>query len=199
MKKNLILSLCAALFAMIFVHGVVSAQPPEGCREITLANGTKVSCVIVNGVKVYADASGNVYNLNSSGNATFQATVNKNCVQTLTPVSLSASGNDPVLGTVTTTLDLTRTAPASTVAVPVDAVTVFPATASISFYANLTISSKPGVRYRSIQALDLTSNVNTFNPFTNEQFTLASPVDFEDVNAPGTVAITLRSLSVTLN
>lgn len=198
MKKNLILSLCAALLAMIAVHGIALAQPPEGCREITLADGTKVTCVIVNGQKVYADADGNVYNLNSTGNATFEATGNKGCVQVLAPLSLSASGSDPVLGVVTTTLDASRTPSPSTVAQTIDAGS-FPAAAAINFYAYATLSSKPGVTYRSVTELSLTGVVNTFNPFNQEKFSISSPVDFEDVKAPGKVAFTLKDLSVTLN
>ncbi len=194
--KSFLLTIGVVAVALVSIHGVTSAQ--EGCRDITLANGTKVTCVIVNGQKVYADANGNVYNVNSSGNATFQATVNKNCVQYLTPISVSATGTDPVLGTVTTTLDATRVPAASTLA-SAQAATTFPALSTISFYANATLSSKPGVNYRSVQPITLNGVVNSFNPFNNESFRTTAPVDFEDVNTPGTVAFTLRSLSVTLN
>lgn len=51
MKKYLLLSLCTALSAMVAMRASVIAQPPN-CGDIALADGTRVTCIIVTGVKV---------------------------------------------------------------------------------------------------------------------------------------------------
>lgn len=194
--KSMFIAMIAVVAGVVAVGTSASAQ----CKVLTLPNGTQVTCIIVNGQKVYVDLSGNQYPATSTGNATFQATgtVINPCTQLLKPVSLSATGSNPTLGTVTTTLDGSRTPAASSVAAN-QAGSEFPATATINFYANATLSSKPGVNYRSIQQLTLQGKVSSFNPFKQERFVLLKSVDFEDVNRPGVVAFSLGSLTVTLN
>ncbi len=195
--KTRILTVAAVMAFGIFTSA--SAQQ-EKCSSIVLPDGTVLTCDVSNGQKVYVDDQGNVYPVTSTGVGQFKIvkTGTNPCVAELEPQKIDVTSSDPVLGTITTTLDATRTSTNSRIESNV-AGTEFPATENIYFYANATISSKKGVVYQSINEVHLTSdNVNSFNPHVNEQFTLAEKVDFEDVKNPGVVAFTLSELTVTL-
>jgi hypothetical protein len=186
-------------FTLVCV-GSASAQQ-EKCSSIVLPNGTVLHCDVQNGQKVYVDDVGNVYNATSTGVGDFTVvnTGTLPCQATLDPVNISITSTDPVLGTITTTLDQTRRSTSSTIISNTPGIE-FPATEKINFFAEATISSRPGKQYRSIQEVQLGSrNVNSFNPHRQERFSLIRKVDFEDVNNPGVAAFTLTSLSVTLD
>jgi hypothetical protein len=90
--------------------------------------------------------------------------------------------SDPALGTVTTTLDASRTAPATTI-VSNNEGEAFPATATIQFYANATLEANGEDRvYASRDPLVFVADVNSVAPFEDETFTLANDVDFYDPN-----------------
>jgi hypothetical protein len=195
-SKLLVRALAVGALA-VACFGSAEAQQ---CRSIVLPNGTVLTCQVVNGQKVYVDNNGVQYNGTSTGTGTFTVTnTNVNpCQATLNPNAINVTSTVGALGTVTTTLDPTRIAPPTTITSNVIG-SDFPATERINFFARATVSSRPGVNYRSIQPVQLFSgNVTTFNPHVNEVFNLQQPVDFEDVNRPGVIAFTLRTLSVTL-
>ena len=198
-SRTLARLLAVGAFALICA-GSASAQQ-EKCSSIVLPNGDTLHCDVVNGQKVYVDANGTVYNATSTGVGEFtvvNSSVNP-CTAVLDPTLINVTSTDPVLGTVTTTLDRNRRSTSSTIVSNVSGVE-FPATEDIYFFAEATISSRPGKLYRSIQEVHLNSrNVLTFNPHRQERFNLVRRVDFEDVNAPGRVAFTLTSLTVTLD
>lgn len=195
--KKILLTAAAVVTGTVAIASASYAQ----CGSIIIPEQSRVTCIIVNGQKVYVDPNGNVYSLTSNGNGTFTATSNSQnpCTQNLNVSSISATGSNATLGTVTTTLDASRPSTGATIQSN-QVAAQFPATVKFAFYANATLSSKPGVNYRSVQQLSFANtNVNSFNPFKQERFTLQSKVDFEDVKQPGKVAFTLSSLTVTLN
>ncbi len=190
----------AAIALVGMAIGTANAQV-GGCHSIVLPNGTLLTCNVVNGQKVYTDPLGNVYTPSSTGTGTFIVlnTSTNPCTAQLGPQAINITSVDPVLGTITTTADLSRVANASVIRSNILGFE-FPATEDIYFYANTTISSRPGRLYRSIQQVHLNStNVNSFAPHVNERFTLAGQVDFEDVNIPGVIQFSITSLTVTLN
>ncbi len=200
MKFRMIALLTAGL--AMFSAGIATAQE-QGCPSIVLPNGTVLTCqVLPNGSKVYVGPGGlPVYPATTGGNGIFTITntTTNPCSATLTPVSVNITSNNPVLGTINTTLDPTRPSTPSKITSSA-AATQFPATEDIYFYANATLSSKPGVQYRSIQEIHLNStNVRTFAPHRQEVFNSVGQVDFEDVALPGVIAFSLQSFTVTLN
>ena len=197
--KNLVSTLAAAVM-MLGAFDMAVAQL-NGCRSIVLPNGTVLTCNVVNGQKVYTDPAGNIYNPTSTGVGQFTvtSTTTNPCSATLAPNAINVTSVDPVLGTITTTLDPTRVALPSVIR-SILAGSEFPATEDIYFFARATISSRPGKAYRSIQQVHLFSqNVRSFAPHVNEPFTLAGQVQFEDVTLPGVVAFTLTQLTLQLN
>ncbi len=197
--KNMTIALAAV--ATMFGATATAMAQNDGCTSIVLPNGTLLTCNVVNGQKVYTDPAGNTYTPTSTGVGQFTVinTGTNPCSATLTPTAISVTSVDPVLGTITTTLDPTRPATPSTIR-SLAAATQFPATEDIFFYARTTISSRPGKAYRSIQQVHLASqNVRSFAPHQNEPFVLAGPVQFEDVTLPGVVAFTLNQLTLQLN
>lgn len=195
----------ASLFAAAAMTvGVAHAQGGPNCTETypCLPNGTPLTCTVLpNGTKVYVDAAGNTYGSTTSGSGTFQVSqcLPAGCTTELTPTKINITSNAGPLGTITTTLDASRTATVSSL-VSINAGAFLPATEDFYFYANATVSTRPGRNYRSIQELHFTSpEVKTFNPHVQESFKLVGTVDFEDVNAPGIIAFSLQSASITLN
>lgn len=189
----------AIVLAIIAVNTFSAAAQ---CRSIVLPDGTVLTCATKNGVWTYVDAAGNVYptSLFAPGSGTFEITNTQTnpCQARLKPRSGSTSVVHPALGIITTTFDESRQSTESTIISNQDDAE-FPATENIYFYAEVTISSQPGKKYRSIQEVHFSSNnVTSFNPHVDEVFNLVNPVDFEDVNEPGAVAFTLQSGSVTL-
>ena len=187
-------SICACLLLLSAI--TMHAQ----CFSIGVTPGTQLTYNICNGMFDYVlGGIQYIMPINGAGVFTTTATATSPCSTTLSPASGSFTGIDPVLGTVVTTFDASRTATASTI-VSNSIGSEFPATEDVYFYANCTMSSNPGITYRSIQEVHLQStNVNSYNPHSCEQFTLVQAVDFEDPASPGIVAFTLQSATVQIN
>lgn len=190
--RRALLAAAFAVIALALAAPIASAQ-------------TNKKCIIVNGRKVYVFPSPVKIASGSTGSGTFKSitpipsdpVVPLN--ESLAPVSINVSLAGPD-GTITTTLDPNRTPSATTIVSngPVR----YPATVTLRFYGIARVSSRPCKTYRSLTELVFTNNnVNTILPFGNTQFTLANDVDFEDADAPGTYALTLKAgtTSVTLN
>lgn len=180
------------LAALVVMAGLVAVN------AIATAQPYNYTCIVVNGVKVIilntqGTASG------SSGSGTFNPVVPPppqgpiNATYSVTNINVTA--NDPVNGTISTTL-APGPQPISTIVSNQPDIR-FPATGTLSFNAQATLSSKPGV-FTSATPLNLVStNLNSVPPFTGETFNLSSNVDFTD--ATGTVVLTLQAgSSVTL-
>jgi hypothetical protein len=190
----------ALTIAAIAICCISTANAQQGCRSIVLPNGTVLTCEVVNGQKVYVDNLGNTYPATSTGVGDFKIvnTTTNPCVAELDVTNINVTSTNGALGTVTTTLDPTRLSPRSRIRSN-SVASEFPATEDIFFYAQATISSRPGRVYRSFQPVHLNSpNVKTFNPHNNEVFNLVGKVDFYDINVPNVVAFTLTTLKVTL-
>lgn len=162
---------------------------------------TAQTCIIINGVKVYVTPDTYVGNT-TNGFGTFTATKPIPAAgalnERLTPQVLNVSTNEPTLGTVTTFLDLSRLASPTTIVSNIPGVR-FPATGTINFFANATVSSRPG-NFRSRTELSFQSTgLNSVAPFNAETFTLVNDVEFEDAN--GDLEFTLKggTTTVTLN
>ena len=193
--RSIVLTLAA-----IAVCCISTASAQQGCRSIVLPNGTVLKCEVVNGQKVYVDDNGNSYPATSTGVGDFKIvnTSTNPCVAELDVTNINVTSNSGALGTVTTTLDPTRLSPRSKIRSN-SLASEFPATEDIYFYAQATVSSRPGRIYRSFQPVHLNSpNVKTFGPHLNEVFSLVGKVDFYDINVPNVVAFTLTTLRVTL-
>ena len=101
----------------------------------------------------------------------------------LTPVAISTDVQDPALGTVTTFLDEDRPSPPTTI-ISNNPDERFPATVTIQFYAKAKAKGLGDKVFSSREPLVFVSdNVNSVNPFENEDFTLANDVDFYDPNS----------------
>lgn len=156
-------------------------------------------CIIVNGVKCYVqyDECRRIIAINcpegSSGTAQFRLLAPDDpCAPegateldpsqpinaALQPVSVSVSIPDATFGTITTSVDPTRTPNNTTIAsVNGEAGEVFPLDVQIRFYAIAELESEPGVTYVSQSELVFANReVNSVAPFTNETFTLQNDV-----------------------
>ena len=174
-----------ALVALVSAGTIASAQ----------------TCIIVNGVKVYVTDNTYVGNA-STGSGTFTTTrkipVAGALNERLTPTAIRVTTTEPSLGTITTSLDPTRPATATTIVSNAAGIR-FPATGTINFYATATVTSKPG-NFRSRTELSFQNNrLASVIPFNRETFTLQNDVEFEDVN--GVLQFTLKAgtTTVTLN
>jgi hypothetical protein len=153
---------------------------------IATASAQTYTCIVVNGCKVIVvlDPCGNILSTQTDCGAAGVGTFNGPQFPAVGPVnavltaqSVNAVVQDPTYGAVNTTLDPTRTA--ATTINSLSPQSRFPLSVSIQFYANATISSKPGVTYTSRTPLNFASNnVNSLNPFTGENFTLQSDVEY---------------------
>lgn len=173
--KRFMLVAVLAIIGTIAIHSAASAQ-------------NTYTCIIVNGCKIIIvlDPCGNIVSTQtdcgSNGSGTFtgpqfppQGPVPPSV---LAPQNITATVVDPTYGAVNTTLDQTRTSPATTIASN-SPQSRYPLTVTIPFFARATISSRPGITYASRQPLNFSSNnVNSLNPFNGEVLTLQNPVDF---------------------
>lgn len=180
------------LLAIIAITGVIATHTTAVSQE-----EYTYTCIIVNGCKVLItfDKCGNIVSeesdCGSEGTGVFASPTSNEEIEeqkaagkvdvSLTPVSIETSVNDPALGTVTTTLDATRTAPATTIVSNTEE-GAFPATATIQFYANATLEANGDIVYASRDPLVFVADVNSLAPFEDETFTLANDVDFYDPN-----------------
>lgn len=158
------------------------------------------TCIVVNGVKVYVLP--NTYNTNgAAGTAVFGTATQippppARLNQSLTAQSINVSSNEATLGTVTTTLDPTRTSSATTIIS--NGTARFPATGRVKFFGRATISSKPGTVYGSqTELVFVNSNLAQILPF-NATFTLESDVTFKDPATGDSFLLQAGSTSVTL-
>ena len=172
--KRFMLIAVLAIVGTIAVHSAASAQI--------------YTCIIVNGCKVLIilDPCGNIVgtqtDCGSNGSGTFngpqfppQGPVPPS---SLTAQNITATVLDPVYGAINTTLDASRPSPATTIASN-SIQSRYPLTVTIPFFANATLSSRPGITYASRQPIIFSSNnVNSLNPFNNETLTLQTNVDF---------------------
>lgn len=175
-KRRLIAALVIAV-GFIVIQGVATAQ-------------FYYTCIVVNGQKVYVtydDTQGD--GTASSGSGTFQTqgpippTGPLNVSFILGAAGVSLTTTDPVYGIITTT---STTAPAGPTTVVSNSQTQrYPATGTIRFFATATLSSKPGITYTSGSALVfVNNNLQSFDPFSNETFTLQNDVTFAGGSAP---------------
>ncbi len=190
--KKLMLSLALATVGMV---SIASAQCPYVPGEPTREN-----CTIVNGQKVYVDpVTGQTFTSIPTGTGNFTTTTGSTnpCAQSFTPTGLNTVSNDPLLGTITTTLDPSRNATPSTVRA-LQASSAFPAQEDLYFPILVTVSSRPGVTLRSVGEIHLKGIINVW-PQRKQSLRLAEPVVLEDVRKPGQPVLVLRDLSVVFN
>ncbi len=126
--------------------------------------------------------------LTANGGATF-TTSDGRAGQNINVAGLSSTGDVEGVGSVDIEYDPTRKADPSTITANAPG-TQFPATQRMNFYITLDIN---GSQYRSINAVTLLStNVTSTPPAVGTSFDLAGPVDFESVDSPGKVAMTME-------
>lgn len=185
--NRMLVAFAAIAFGVAMAGSIASAQ----------------TCIVVNGVKVYVLP--NTYLASgSSGNATFSSNTAiipdpdpSPLNESLTPLSVNVTVNEPTLGVVTTTLDASRTATPSTIVS--NGTGRYPATGTINFYATATIASQPGNNYQSQSELVFVNNALTqVLPF-NAGFTLQSDVLFLDPATGNSFTLQGGTTTVTLN
>ncbi|MEO5928912.1 MAG: hypothetical protein ABIR47_03170 [Candidatus Kapaibacterium sp.] len=186
--KKLLLPLASLMAGCTIMIATASAQYQN------VAIGTQSSCNLA-GTSTFTGAlfNGRVVTIPANGTATFQwiATSQVPASATLTPVSVSGSGIDPVYGPVAFSLDNTRPAPNSTITAN-QAETSIPATGNLTFNLTVTIGAFPGVVYESIQPL--TQNATLFAwPHNNAQYNSLNQVDFQDRAHPGPIAFSMAT------
>jgi hypothetical protein len=114
----------------------------------------------------------------------------------LQPRAVSHNGNSPAYGPVT--LDLNAAAPAANSRIEaVNEGAAFPASSNLRFNAVVTVASRPGVLYRSINEIVISSQLTQW-PHNNAVYSQVGTTDFEDAAHPGVVAFTLSGASVTV-
>lgn len=168
------------LIAVLAIVGTIAIN--------SAASAQTYICTIVNGCKVLIilDPCGNIIGTQTDCGSTGSGTFNGPQFppqgpvppSSLTPQNITATVLDPTYGAINTTLDQTRPSPATTIT-SITQASRYPLSVTIPFFANATISSKPGITYASRTPLTFASNnVNSLNPFNNETLTLQNTVDF---------------------
>ncbi len=187
--KRINILVAAMAFAMFAIVSVSVAQDTKDLPP----------CIIVNGVKCYVkyDECRRIIAINcpggSSGTAQFKVLLpddpcapegstdldpSQPIKAALQPVSISVSVSDPDYGTISTSVDPTRTPSNTTIeSINGEAGEVFPLKVRIRFYALATVESEPGATYVSQSELIFGNDeVNSVAPFQNETFTLQNDV-----------------------
>jgi hypothetical protein len=109
--------------------------------------------------------------------------------QNIDVAALSTLGDVKGVGYVDIELDPTRAGNGSTI-VANKADAPFPATQRMNFHVTMDIN---GSRYRSMNSVTLiNTNLTSAPPPIGASFDLAGPVDFESVDSPGKVAMTMQ-------
>lgn len=181
------------VLALVVCAGVSSGTSAYGqCFGVAVGQ----SCTylaMVSDVKM-VDADGSPYICSLSGSMTFTMTQLRDdpCGVDMDVVQFSMNGSTQVLGTLTFTVDRTRT-PTPTTIGSNDVNFLFPAGMSVSVFLELRLSARPGIVYRSMQQIQFSCyTVKAFcQPHWPDAYPVTSPVDFEDVANPGVVALTL--------
>jgi len=134
-----------------------------------------------------------------SFNAVAQSADGQPSSSTQSPVSFSATANDPTLGTISWTLDPARRATNTTITANQGG-TDYPATSTISIPVQATISSQVGKTYRSIGEVQFSNgNLRSFNPQNNESYNQIGVASFEDAAAPGIPVFTIPVMTIVVN
>ena len=108
-------------------------------------------------------------------------------------------GCDPVLGEIRAELDTSRPQPSGTMTNLLPG-QEFPREHDFFAHVTISIEALPGVELRSIGPFEMVSvAANSFDPSVDEPYSLALPVEFEDVEAPGIVAAVVTSSEITVN
>lgn len=161
-----------------------------------VSEGTICTNAVAPSDLLFNDVIGNTYQVSMVGSMVFSVTqVSETpCRVLFAPVQMSCTGVHPQLGTLTLTLDNTRTSTNCVVA-PNQEGTPYPASTDVYAYLRLTIAAKPGVTYQSLQELHLIcGDVDPFcGPHVPNVYSVGGSVDFEDITNPGVVAFTLVS------
>lgn len=173
-----------------------------GSLETCTTVGTNCSC---NHNSVVIAMNGNNHTADFSGEMSI------NCVDAGTDASglwwwkhsaagFSVTGTEATLGTINVYLDGSRTQPDSYLR----SLTVgnkFPASHHVYAYARATMSSLPGVTYRSTAPFHMYNNsVSSFGVASAHiSYTVDTDIDFEDIANPGVVAFTVRASPTIVN
>ncbi len=183
-------ALAVAVLTVAFPWAAVRAQ----CFDLPV--GSVCTYVAIPTNVVFSDPAGNIHEVVMSGNMTFQVTQTSEtpCRDLFVPVALVCTGVNPVLGTLTLTLDNSRTATHSLIAANQEG-TPFPAWMEVFAYLRLTVASKPGITYQSVQQLHLTcGDAEAFcAPHVPNVYMVNEPVEFEDIMNQGVVSFTFES------
>ncbi|HVZ38099.1 MAG TPA: hypothetical protein VHI13_02395 [Candidatus Kapabacteria bacterium] len=184
--------------AALLVTGITiaSAQidPPY-----VLPVGTRNTC----NASVNATLSGQLVGpISVSGPATFEwvatsAPGAQIAFADLQPRAVGHGGNNPQYGNVTLNLDASRESANSRIEAQV-AGQAFPATSRLRFQATVTVSSRPGVTYRSQSEIVIENTNLTHWPHNNDVYSQVGSTNFEDAAHPGIVVFTLSGASVTV-
>jgi hypothetical protein len=109
--------------------------------------------------------------------------------QNIDVAALSSSGDVKGVGFVDIEFDSTRKGDGSTIVANKQGAQ-FPATQRMNFYITMDVN---GSQYRSMNSVTLiNTNVISTPPQVGASFDLAGPVDFEAVDSPGKVAMTMQ-------
>jgi hypothetical protein len=156
-----------------------AALPPVVC------NGTKDHLIHIHGgPPVHVVTTGFL----SAGIGSTFVTSDGRTGTNLTVQDVFSTGNVEGLGTASFSLDPTRKAGPSSI-VANQAGRSFPATQTMQFHFTLDLD---GHTYRSINPATVTNtSVSQFPPASGTTYVLTSDLKLEDVNKPGTVAVTM--------
>lgn len=170
-----------ATFAVIAFTGATTSQAQT------------YTCTIVDGCKLIItyDADGNIIDkrldCGSTGSGTFssnESPISKEgpIDSKLDPSDISATVQDEELGTITTSLDASRSSTTTTLTSNTKDER-FPATLKLNFYATASAEAKPDSKYASRTELNFASeNIQSANPFEKETLTLQNDVEFYDTD-----------------
>ncbi len=113
--------------------------------------------------------------------------------------SWTGTGFDPVLGNVQWSFNTSLPTPQSSI-IANQGGSLVPATGDLYFWVEGSVDATPGVTYRSTQVIHVSNtNLNSYNPHNCETYSLVNgPIDFEDINNPGSIVFTMQQLDVTL-
>jgi hypothetical protein len=208
MKKIAQALLLSAVAVITFLAATESSVPdrpaPWTCRQyqstICACNKERVVISMGNG-----DGINNTYTTSFAGQLTLECvdeTETDGGLQAwaLVPTAFSGTAVEPTLGTITVALDQTRASNLSTMtALSADA--AFPRSHEVFAYTTITMSSTPGIVYRSLQQFHMRNNAIPSFGVADAHITydVLNDVDFEDPANPGVVVFTVHATPVVIN
>lgn len=193
--------------------GLILAVGMSVVATVSLQAQDKYDCIIINGVKcriLYDDDNNPIDTLcddGTTGSGSF-TTTNETTIPAqgavdaeLTPSSVTSTVRDATLGSITTSLDASRTASNTTIkSVTKDR---FPLDVRIRFFAQAEVESKPGEVFLSRTELEFgDDNVNSVAPFEDVKLALTSDVEFyskDDKEQKTVFTLRANESSVTLS